>query len=235
MPYRKPYRRRGRKPVRRPMRKRPIYRKKRVGVFRPAVHRFKRTIQTILALNTTEAQSGWAYDGNAITRQWTFALSDLVNVNNTDFKNLFAAYRIKGVRMQGFSSNTMASDQNSNVILTYCNNWQGTTTALTQQYFDERQASKRRPLLNRQGGKAWDMYIPLRQLSNIFSGSVVSNDYGTMKPKWIGTNEDTTGHYGLNMRLERADGDAFGQYMQSGGFASIRIVLTYYLECRGVQ
>lgn len=232
MPYRKYHRKpkRGRRPPRRFKRK---YNKKRVGsVLRPAVHRFKRVVQEISQLTTGEVPTNWTADGNAIYRQFVFTLIDLPAP--TEFTNLFTAYRIKGVRIQAFFSNTQSVTENQNVMMTYSNNWNGQTIALTSDYFNQRQAVKRKLLLGR-GGRAFDIYMPMRQLSNVWSGSAISNDYGTMKPKWIATTETGTPHYGINMRVERVDGQTFGTGTLVTNYAVLRLIHTYYLECRGVS
>lgn len=232
MPYRRKYAKRNFR--RRPFRKRHFRKKRRVGsVLRPAVHKFKRVVQEISLLTTGEVPTNWIADTNALYRQFVFTLNDLPAP--TEFTNLFTAYRIKGVRIQGFFSNTQSITENQNVMMTYSNNWNGQTIVLSSDYFNQRQAVKRRLLLNTRGGASIDIYMPMRQLSNVWSGSALSNDYGTMKPKWISTAEPSTPHYGINMRLERVDGQTYGSGALVSTYPTLRVVHTYYLECRGVS
>lgn len=232
MPYRRKYAKRNFR--RRPFRKRNFRKKHRKGsVLRPAVHKFKRVVQELTSLQTTAVPTNWIADTNALYRQFGFTLNDLPAP--TEFTSLFTAYRIKGVRLQGFFSNTQSITENQNVMMTYSNNWTGQPTALTSNYFNQRQAVKRKLLLNTRGGTSIDIYMPMRQLSNVWSGSALSNDYGTMKPKWIATAEPTTPHFGINMRLERVDGQTFGSGAIVSTFPTLRIIYTYYLECRGVS
>lgn len=228
------YRKRIYRKRKRVFRKRRNFRKKRIGsVLRPAVHRFKRVVQEISLLTTGEVPTNWTADVNALYRQFVFTLADLPD--NTDFVNLFTSYRIKGVRIQGFFSNTQSITENQNVMMTFSNNWSGQTIVLTSDYFNQRQATKRKLLLNGRGGTAFDIYMPMRQLSNVWSGSIVSNDYGTVKPKWIATTETGTPHYGINMRLERVDGQVYGSGALVSTYPTLRVIHTYYIECRGVS
>lgn len=231
MVFRKRYPRKRKRVFRK---KRNFRKKARIGsVLRPAVHRFKRVVQEIALVNTTEPPTHWTADVNALYRQFVFTLIDLPDY--ADFVNLFTAYRIKGVRIQGFFSNTQSITENQNVMMTYSNNWNGQTIVLDADYFNQRQAVKRKLLLNGRGGIAFDIYMPMRQLSNVWSGSALSNDYGTIKPKWIATTETGTPHYGINMRLERVDGQVFGSGALVSTYPTLRVIHTYYIECRGVS
>lgn len=227
-PWRRPARPKRRIPFRR--------RKKRVVPTRPAVHRFTRVVQDgpyPVILSTPLATPGWIYEPTTVAsiyRQWQFKLDDLPSF--LEFQNLFVAYRIKGVRMQIYWSNTQ-THANAQVMITYTNNWQGVSTILTEDYFNQRQATKRRLVLNNSSRPALDIYMPVRQLTNVWSGSVVSNDYGTVKPRWISTQEPSTPHYGVNMRLERVDGENTSTDTEL--YPHMRVVLKYYFECRGVS
>ena len=154
--------------------------------------------------------------------------------DNLDFKNLFTAYRIKGVRIEGYYSNTGSDSTNQQTMLLWNQNWQGITTGvLTEQFFLDRPRSKRTLLLRATGKKAFDIYQPMRVLSTLYN-SVTNSDYGTRKPMWIACNEDTTNHYGFNLRIQRVDGNTF----TTGAtvpYPSIKLITTWYMEFRGVS
>lgn len=203
------------------------------------VVQFKRSIPSTIILNNASPPEDWTSIGNAATRtsalvvNYSFALSELVDY--TDFTNLFDSYRIKGVRMQGYFSNTQSSgDANTNLMLYYMTSDFGNQapSSLTEQFFLNRPTHKKKILLNANGGKVFDIYQPLKQLSELYA-STTNTDYALVNPRFVSTAEPNTPHYGMYMRLQRIDGEAFSTSTTT--YPALKIVYTYYLQCRGVQ
>lgn len=232
MPYKKNYRRR------KPRRYRKYWKRKAPapssGITRPRVIKFKRSQAETIIMNSAVPPTGWSAEAvtGALFRQFQTGLVDVPD--RDDFKNLFTAYRIKGVRIQGYVSNTSSDSNNQQLLLYWNQNWQGTsTTTLSEQFFLDRPRSKRKLLLNNRGAPAFDIYQPMRQLSLTYA-SAVNTDYGTMKPRWIGVDEDTTVHYGFNLRIARVDNQPFTSGI-SVPYPSMKLVYTWYMEFRGVS
>lgn len=237
MPFRKKF---ARKPFkkRRPFRKRsklnipkPIFKGRRVVQFR-------RSVPNTLVLDNSTPPEDWTAIGTSANRDaalvvnYSFALSEIPDY--TDFTNLFDSYRIKGIRMVGYFSNTQSStDSNSNLMLYYMQSDFGNqpTSALTEQFFLNRPATKKKILLNVKGGKVFDIYQPLTQLRNTYA-SVANTDYALAKPRFVSIGEINTPHYGMYMRLQRVDGNVFSTSTTS--YPALKIVYTYYLQMRGV-
>ena len=203
---------------------------------KPGVYMFKRARQEIISLS--QSQGGiWSPSTNGgIGATFAFSLSDLNDV--TDFSQLFKYYRINAVRVQMYFSNTNVTQEennrfsNSNIMVFTDVNQNGLTTgnddALT--YLDS-QTSKRR-LGIRSDGKPLDYLMRVKQANEVYNTGV-NSDYTLQKPQWISTSETGTPHYGMNMLIERCDGDTL-----SSGFANnqtVRIIYTYYIECKKVQ
>lgn len=205
MPYRRstrrPTRRRRRATARRPFRRRI----QRSLSYKPAVHIFKRSMVENIELSNASVPAGWARDtgdGFSIKRNWEFKLNDLFNP--TDFVNLFAYYKLNAIKQEVYCANTVALDDNSQLIVWWDTN-KSSRTMGTEQSFLESQTSKRSIL---KPSNSLKMYMRLRQLSNIYK--LTDDDYGLIKPRYISTSEPNTPHYGSTMRISRVDGRAFG-------------------------
>lgn len=203
------------------------------GITRPRVLRFKRSEATVISLNSASPPANWTADTDgALYQQFVTNLNSVPDAS--DFKNLFTAYRIKGVRIEGYYSNTSSDSNNQQTMLLWNQNWQGITTAvLSEQFFLDRPRSKRRLLLRNNGKKAFDIYQPMRVLSTLYN-SEINSDYGTRKPMWIACGEDTTNHYGFNLRIQRVDGQTFTAGI-TVPYPSIKLITTWYMEFRGVS
>ena len=71
-----------------------------------AIHSFKQSFNQVIGLNTSSAPSGWSTNGNNLYRSLRFKLTDIQQ--HGEFTDLFAMYKLKGVRMQMYFSNTVA-------------------------------------------------------------------------------------------------------------------------------
>ncbi len=180
MPYKKNYRKR------KPRRYRKVWKRKAPapssGITRPRVIKFKRSLAETIILNSAIPPNGWTPEAvtGALFRQFQTGLIDVPD--RTDFQNLFTAYRIKGVRIQGYVSNTSSDSNNQQLMLYWNQNWQGTnTTTLSEQFFLDRPRTKRKLLLHISGAPASDIYQPMRHLSLTYATSI-NAVYGTIKP-----------------------------------------------------
>lgn len=169
-------------------------------------------------------------------KQWVFKLSDLSDL--TDFA-LFRRYKINAVNVQLAFSNTSADANGYN----FNNNYQlqiytaGNRSGRTDEEIDEPmmlniQASKKRLCLN--GGKPLNFYMRTNQLSETYA-SATNTDYVVARPRYVSTGETGCEHYGLNMFINRVDGQAFGTGGSAGNTQRMRCTLTYYLSFKGVE
>lgn len=204
----------------------------------PAVYPFKRSTSVVVGLNTTAPPEGWSVSGNNLYRNWGFSLAQLNDY--TEFTQLFKFYRLKGVRVQMFFSNTNSSSEDGNnsasnqqIIMWLDTNRDGANVAasgLEQTYLNS-QTAKKRLCLNTIG-KPIDLFMRLRQQSMVYGG-VGNTDYTTVTPKWIATTEATTPHYGHKTMLQRVDGQPFTSGLSNSQY--VKIIQTIYFECKKVE
>jgi len=237
-----------RKTYRRPFSKRPLAarraRAKRKGIGKPtgglnqAVYLFKRRKQEIVTLDGSLESGGFIgnADGTAVYRQWKFSLADLVS--STDFVALFRRYKINGVKVELAFSNTGSDAQgynfnaNRQLQIMTSKNTSGKTEVITEAKMLDTQAMKKRLALN--GGKPISFYMKVNQLSELYA-SLTNTDYGVTKPKYVSTAENTVQHYGLNMFINRLDGEAFNYQGSTISPQKIRVTTTYYMSFKGVE
>jgi len=199
---------------------------------------FKRRLTTVVNLNDTN-NGGWNViaGGGGMFKQWVFKLSDLSDT--TDFSSLFRRYKINAVKCQLAFSNT-GSDANG---YNFNNNYQlqiytspnrsgRTDEELTEAHYMNLQASKKRLALN--GGTPLNYYMKTNQLTETYS-SITNTDYAVSRPRYISTGESSCEHYGLNMFINRVDGQALGTGGSAPNTQRMRCTLTYYLSFKGVE
>lgn len=200
----------------------------------PNSYFFTRKKQDIIAL-----QQGipvdWSNTSNGgISRAWAFSLAQLND--KTDFKDLFKYYRINSARVQIYFSTTQSDLDNAGdfsnhaLICMTDRNMNGVTTGLDTQDFLDSQTAKIKQCMNR--SKPFEFYCKLKQANEVYN-TATNTDYTLMKPKFIATTEDTTPHYGLKTLIERVDGDTLTSGMSNKQF--MRIITTYYIECKKVH
>jgi len=223
-----------RRSTRRPLRRRPATRtQSRVprGIT-PGVYRFKRDIEEILTLNGEAAPEGWALDGTSrIYRQLGWSLGSLPN--NGDFTDLFAQYRLKGARMRLYFSQdgtgVNSGYTNSQLMVRMAPNQSGQVSTLNAAFWQQAQAKKYKLAYN--GGKPLDFYMPLKIANEVTSSTGTANSM--MSPKWINVVSSNVQHYGINLSIERVDGQTFTTGVNN--FQRVKVITTLYLETRRVQ
>lgn len=219
-------------PFRRGMRRR--FRKPRVPrSLQQRTIQFKRDHEQTLTLSNTAPPEGWSNTGNRIYNTLAYSLGALGE--STDFVNLFRQYRLKGARVRMYFSNTQSTVEqdsqysNSQILVRMAPNPRGESDTLDDAYWQSINAKKYRLALN--GGKPLDIYMPLVQRNEVTSSSGTVTT--TMKPKFISTSNTNVIHYGLNIGMERADGQDF-----TSGFNNnqhCKLITTLYFECRGIE
>lgn len=217
---------------RRPRRmKKRVYKKKlpitRSLTLKPAVHLFKRKMTQVMQLSNVSAPSGWTAEGNAYYKNWQFTLNNLPNP--TDFTNLFAQYKLVGVQTEMIFANTVANDDNSQVLIYWDLNRDGQARPGTESQFLQSQTA-RHMTLKPGVSKPVKMYCKLKQLSNTFK--LTDDDYALQTPKWLSTAEPNTPHFGTSMRIQRVDDRPFGTELAN--FQYCKVIHTVYLACRKV-
>lgn len=232
MPY-------ARRPYRRPRRRVRNYRRRntrrpRTKLGRPSkglttsVYKFKRSI--VESFNLTSPPSPWdAPDTDAITLSAAFKLNDLND--NSDFTNLFAQYKITGVKMEMYFSSTsiaQVSSSGDQMIIYWNKNSVGRgDQTLDEQHFLDSQAGRKRVAIVG-SGRPISFYMPLKQLSERHGGSLGATDYAAVRPKFISTGEPTCLHYGYNMRLQLINNLAISR-------TAVKCIYTYYVTCKQAQ
>lgn len=222
--------------------KKRVNKNKRAGVrvqrgLAPAIYPFKRSMSTTIGLNTTSLPEGWSASGNNLYRNWGFSLAQLGSYS--EFTELFKYYKLCGVRVQMYFSNTNSNSKdggaspNQQIIMWIDTNKDGADVAasgLEATYLNSQTAKKK--LCLRTTGKPIDIFMPLRQ-QDIIYGGIGNNDYATVRPKWISTTEPTTPHFGYKMMLQRVDGQAFTSGLSNSQYC--KIIQTLYFKCKKVE
>jgi len=229
-----------RRPTRRPFR-RNIRRRGRTATqtrvprgLTPSVYRFKRDIEATIALDPSSPPEGWTADGGSrIYNQFGYSLGALGD--NSDFVNLFAQYRLKGARIRMYFSNTTSgamgnsnSNANTQLLVRMAPNQSGQIDTLNDAFWAQAQAKKYKMAIN--GGRPLDIYMPLKQANLVTSSTGSANTL--MSPKFIDTAVGNVVHYGMNLSVERVDGQ--GLSAGSGNYQYCKLITTIYLECRRV-
>lgn len=204
---------------------------------RPLRYTFKRDLEQTIQLNGSTAPDGWYNDGNY--RIYTNLAWSLASLGaTTDFTNLFRQYKINGARVRMYFSNTASTTTelgsnsyytNSQILCRMATNQRGTDEVLNNSYWFQRQAKKYKTALN--GGRPIDIYMPLTILSEVASSTGSSNVM--RKPSYVSTANTNIVHHGLNIALERVDGQGFSQ--NQSNYQYCKLITTLYLEFRGVE
>lgn len=230
---------RSRGPVRRPRR-----RTRNVRAPRPlgsgAVHQWKQSFSQIIGLNTSAPPTGWAANGNNLYRSLKFKLTDLQQ--HGEFTDLFAMYKIKGVRMQMYFSNTTSNTMETTAasttvspnqqMLVWLDRNTGTTTFTgdTDEMLNSQTAKKKLALRN--NGRPLDIYMPVRPMNTIEQDDNYVREAPSFKSVWIGTDYPSIEHHGLDMMIQRVDGQSFTSGINNSQYA--RIIYTLYFQTKKV-
>lgn len=203
---------------------------------RQSTYMFKRRITQVVDLSGS-SNSGWVKSSeNALFRQWVFKLADLDSASATDFTHLFKRYKINAVKVELSFSNTQSAPDGTNPgnyqiqVYTMLNRSGRTEENMTEQMFLNTQASSKRLALN--GGKPLKYYMKVNQLAETYA-SATNTDYCVQKPRYVSTGETGCEHYGLNMYVNRVDGEPLTTGILSA--QHMRMTMTYYMSFKGVE
>lgn len=207
------------------------------SVSSPITYKFKQTFADSIQLNTSAPPTGWSANGNALVQQMVFNLQDLASY--TRFTNLFAQYRLLSAKTEMFFGNTVSdtldtatsNSGNRQIIVYTMPNRIGSVETLTEDAFLQTQCHQKQLAL-KTDGKPVLCYTPLSQLSSTYQ-SGINTDYAKQSPKFISTQESNTPHYGLDIRIQRVDGEEFSQ--STATYPFVKILHTVYFECRQVN
>lgn len=201
---------------------------------------FKRTVCETLHLSNAEPPAGWTSTVNNLGKAFGWTLSAIHDYD--DFTNLFKFYRLKGARVKMYCSNTSSGfgsgrttdeSPNGQIIATIDLNQDGNSSLVaTESHYLDSQTAKRRLMLRNDGRPSLDIYMPLKQLTevrNVAGGTAVA----MTKPKFVGTNNAFLPHYGYNIMLQRIDGNGFSANV--GNKQIIKMYTTLYFECKKVE
>lgn len=199
-------------------------------------YNFKRDIEETHALNSS-APDGWNYasGANRIYNNMGFALGSLGATSAEEFQKLFRLYRIVGVRVRLYFSQTSSGNDNnkfsnSQLMVRMAPNHQGKTQDLNNAYWQQVQAKKYRLAFN--GGKPIDVYMPLKMRTEVQASSS-GTSLAVSKPKFVPSDDLTTLFEGLNTSIERVDGQPFTSNASNQQY--VKIIYTLYFQCRGVE
>ncbi len=215
---------------------------------RQSVYLFKRQTTSVVPLNGSADGTGWFGAGdNGIYKQWVFNLDQLTGTGQTDFTALFKRYKICAVKVElsfnSNNSNISSVDVNqSNVVAgaqlqVYTTpNRSGryrdpSTNPLTEAELMHTQSKLKRLCLN--GGRPISYYMRLNQLGMIYV-SPTDTDYATQPAQYVSTGETGAEHYGLEMYINRVDGQPLSTHLNGAG-QTMRQTVTFYLAFKGVE
>lgn len=215
------------------------FRKARFGkIARPMkqkIYAFKRDLEETIQISQAPLPEGWTANGNYISKQFAWTLGSMGLTSVAEFQALFSQYKLAGVRLKFFFSNTVSGTDgadhysNAQLIVRMANNQDGIADTLNSQYWRETQAKKTVTALN--GGRPLDIYMPLK-----VQGEVIATSGGnrTIKPPtYLPISDTAVPHHGLNISIERADGQSFSA--NHNNFQYVRIQQTLYFKMKGVQ
>lgn len=197
---------------------------------RQSTYLFKRSITAVTPLAVGALTDGWADAGdNGIYKQFVFNLNQLTGASQTDFTNLFKRYKIAGVKVElafnatgsvissvpQLNSSTVPGGQLQ--VYTTPNRTGRARTALnplTEAVLMNTQAKTKRLALN--GGKPLKYYMRPTQLNQVYA-SATNTDYGIQPAQYLSTGEPSAEHYGLEMYINRVDGQALSSGLEGTG------------------
>lgn len=175
------------------------------NMLKPSVYPFVRSFEQMLVLEAPGGNFGNAQD-NLVVGTMTVKLSDLPNYG--EFTQLFSQYKINALQLKFTPSYQVDADPTSGETI-ICDIWTnafgiGPGSGFTKNHLLELQKKKsfvmptRKPIVRT---------MRLHQLSNMYGGAG-NVDYARVRPKYIGTGEPHTPHYGLSFCFRRPDGAA---------------------------
>lgn len=202
----------------------------------PTYH-FKREVDELVALTGTP--DSWTLNSdNSLSKKFAFALNSMGDYS--DFQNLFKYYRIKGARVRMyFSNNVSRAEQSQNessnkqIMIMIDRNTDGTGGHTNNEMLTS-QTKKRFIALTGSRKPALDIYMPLKQSSDIFATSGAPT--ALVQPKWLNTSDSEAAqvpHYGFAINMQRIDQSGFSSGISNSQYC--RIITTLYIETKKVQ
>lgn len=199
----------------------------------PKVYPFKRQRDQLLALeNPSTGATGWVTTlDDAVLKTFNWNLAELADFD--EFTSLFAQYKLNAAVVKFFPSYSQVisagtSVVSNNMIITVWPNTDGRPLDATFTKDDLNQIQRKSqwmfPL-----NKPTSIKMNLKQLTQLYN-SAVNTDYAVTRPRYIGTTETGTPHYGMNVHIQKVDGSTFGS-----DSARLKIQETVYLTCKQVR
>lgn len=239
MPYKKAYRKKRAVARRRAGRRGKFARIPRT-INNPSVFHFKRSAAEMVQLGIestgTPGMTPWALNdtNTGFGRTFEFKLSQLND--KSDFKNLFAYYKINAVAVKIWPSATQTQENSlvyaNQVLMRWDGNWTQVNSGRANEntYMDSQTARVKRLVSG--SGNPIKLYMKMRQSTELIQGGNVVNTTGVglKRPGWISTVDDEISHYGLNLMFHRVDGSSLIAYAGQ----KLRFEYTYYLSCKKV-
>lgn len=203
------------------------------NVPRPKVYPFKRQRDQLLALeDPSVGATGWVTTvDDAVLKTFTWNLAELSDFD--EFTSLFAQYKLNAAVVKFFPSYSQVTSSgtsvvSNNMIITVWPNTDGRALSSTFTKDELNQIQKKSqwmfPL-----SKPTSIKMNLKQLTQLYS-SLANTDYAVTRPRYIGTSETSTPHYGMNVHIQKVDGSTFGS-----DSARLKIQETVYLTCKQVR
>ena len=219
--------------------------RKKIGLTR-AIHPFTREVETYFKLNDLTGNAGKPFtnfvhtsDGGVVG-QLTVSLNQLPGY--TDFTNLYRQYKITGLKVIFYpaSNTTLAGEtradapsSNNAVLIRVMKNQTGIAIGSGSTISDWNQVQAKKQWMMSQN-KPTSLYCPLKQSVPVKEGVLIggSEEEAVISPKWVSTNNANVTHLGLNIRFDSLNGMALQQ--DDDMWPGFRIVVKYYLKCKGV-
>ncbi len=201
------------------------------------VYHFKRETDELVALVGTP--DSWTLNSdNSLSKVFAFALNSVGDYS--DFQNLFKYYRIKGARVRMYFSNNVSRGEqsqneasNKQIMIQVDKNNDGTGIPTINSLLTS-QTKKRFVALQGTRKPSVDLYMPLKQATDIFSTAGAPT--ALISPKWLNTADTEAAgvpHYGYVINMGRIDKANFTTGISNSQY--VRIITTLYIECKKVQ
>lgn len=209
----KRFKRRGRRGYKRY----PRYRSVRGGYSSNAMHKFRRIRIQDKSISALEITNRWKTDIE------TWSLDQLSNYS--DFTNLFAQFRIVGVKVTfiPFVTYNYASQAAGQMPILYLNrDHTGTASA----WADESAVVEKQGITMRFFNKPISIYIKTNVLASRYEGPAATS-YSSQYRQWLDTSETATPHYGLQWGCTIPPG-----LNTSYDTDLIRVRTQFYVQCK---
>lgn len=193
-----------------------------------------RNAETITNIGGVAAVDGWSnnLDLSMAMHDGTFKLDDITT--SFQYITMFDAYRINAVKIEFIPQGTITQSGIGIPQALLCWNftdnegkYQGAGSMPNEAQLLTMQRCRKRRMIT-SNGNGITVYAKMFQ-KNTMSGGF----YSRQKPKWISTAESAVQHYGLNTCFTRQDSSYTNPLALPA--IPIKMITTYYIECRGVK